>query len=265
MIVISVRPALLRGALRDDPASFPDVPEFFIAHELAHQWWGHGVTGQNYHERWISEAFAQYAAALWVRHSRRARPAFRNMLSAHGPLGAALRGQGPPSTSATGSATSRAIPRSCARWSTTRGRTSCTCSARSWARRRSSARSWACRPRTASPRSVRTMSGRLWRRPPGLDLRPYFAEWVYGTAYPSCAWPRTRGPGAKVIAPRSHVHGRDLPGPVPLEVAVAPSGGDGDPHGEPRTGRRELDRRYGGAAAPRGHQRGARAARAHHP
>jgi aminopeptidase N len=67
MIVLAQRPPLLRRSLRPDPAGFWDVPGFFFAHELAHQWWGHGVAGQNYRERWISESFAQYAAALWVR------------------------------------------------------------------------------------------------------------------------------------------------------------------------------------------------------
>ena len=69
MVVLSLRPALLRRSLRDDPASFWDVPGFFLAHEIAHQWWGHGVAPRNYHERWISEAMAHYAAALWVRHA----------------------------------------------------------------------------------------------------------------------------------------------------------------------------------------------------
>jgi len=69
MIVLSLRPVLLRRGLRDDPASFWDVPGFFLAHEIAHQWWGHGVAPRNYHERWISEAMAHYAAALWVRHA----------------------------------------------------------------------------------------------------------------------------------------------------------------------------------------------------
>jgi peptidase M1-like protein len=79
MTLLVLRPLLLRHHLRDDPANFSDVPGFFLAHELAHQWWGHGVSGQNYHERWISEAFAQYAAALWVRHSQGER-VFRDMM-----------------------------------------------------------------------------------------------------------------------------------------------------------------------------------------
>jgi hypothetical protein len=28
---------------RNDPASFASYPEFFLAHEVAHQWWGQAV------------------------------------------------------------------------------------------------------------------------------------------------------------------------------------------------------------------------------
>lgn len=70
MIVMSYRPLLLRRLLRDDPAQVNGVVGFFLAHELAHQWWGHGVAPQNYRERWISEAFAHYAATMWVREAQ---------------------------------------------------------------------------------------------------------------------------------------------------------------------------------------------------
>ena len=55
---------------RGDPASFDNFPDFFIAHELAHQWWGQAVGWKNYHEQWLSEGFAQYFAALWAQQSR---------------------------------------------------------------------------------------------------------------------------------------------------------------------------------------------------
>lgn len=55
---------------RNDPAAFQDYPEFFIAHELAHQWWGQAVGWRNYHEQWLSEGFAQYFAALYAEHHR---------------------------------------------------------------------------------------------------------------------------------------------------------------------------------------------------
>jgi hypothetical protein len=64
---------------RNDPASFQNFPEFFVAHELAHQWFGQAVGWQNYHEQWLSEGFAQYFAALFARE-RRGEQAFRDVL-----------------------------------------------------------------------------------------------------------------------------------------------------------------------------------------
>ena len=55
---------------RNDPAAFANYPDFFIAHELAHQWWGQAVGWRNYHEQWISEGFAQYFAALYAQHQK---------------------------------------------------------------------------------------------------------------------------------------------------------------------------------------------------
>jgi hypothetical protein len=46
--------------------------EVFRAHEVAHQWWGIGVDFMTYHDRWLSEGFAEFSG-LWymqtVRHS----------------------------------------------------------------------------------------------------------------------------------------------------------------------------------------------------
>jgi hypothetical protein len=53
-----------------DPVAFQGFPSFFIAHEIAHQWWGQAVGWKNYHEQWLSEGFAQYMAALYAEHER---------------------------------------------------------------------------------------------------------------------------------------------------------------------------------------------------
>jgi aminopeptidase N len=55
---------------RDDPASFDEFPDFFVAHEIAHQWWGQAIGWQNYHEQWLSEGFSQYFAALFAERHR---------------------------------------------------------------------------------------------------------------------------------------------------------------------------------------------------
>jgi hypothetical protein len=55
---------------RNDPAAFSGFPDFFLAHEMAHQWWGQAVGWRNYHEQWISEGFAQYFAALYAQHQK---------------------------------------------------------------------------------------------------------------------------------------------------------------------------------------------------
>jgi hypothetical protein len=51
---------------RNDPVYFDSFPQFFTAHELAHQYWGQAVGWKSYHEQWISEGFAQYFAALYA-------------------------------------------------------------------------------------------------------------------------------------------------------------------------------------------------------
>ncbi len=38
--------------------------QVFRAHEIAHQWWGVGVDGKTYHDKWLTEGISQFAA-LW--------------------------------------------------------------------------------------------------------------------------------------------------------------------------------------------------------
>ena len=54
-----------------DPVAFDnEYPAFYLAHEIAHQWWGQAVGWKNYHEQWISEGLAQYLAVLYAEADR---------------------------------------------------------------------------------------------------------------------------------------------------------------------------------------------------
>lgn len=44
----------------------PGASELFRAHEVAHEWWGHRVGWKTYRDQWLSEAFAEYSAMLFV-------------------------------------------------------------------------------------------------------------------------------------------------------------------------------------------------------
>ena len=86
------------------------IPEFFLAHEIAHQWWGQAVGWRNYHEQWLSEGFAQYFAALYAQQlprRRRRSPACCGRCAA----GRSTSPDQGPSISAIASATSAATSR----------------------------------------------------------------------------------------------------------------------------------------------------------
>jgi len=70
LAILGQPPAWNPATARDDPAYFAGEPRLFLAHEIAHQRWGQGVGWRNYREQWLSEAFAQYFAALYVQHAR---------------------------------------------------------------------------------------------------------------------------------------------------------------------------------------------------
>jgi hypothetical protein len=68
-----------RVAWGNDPVNFDSFPQFFLAHELAHQFWGQAVGWKSYHEQWISEGFAQYTAALYAERFK-GQVVFRDLL-----------------------------------------------------------------------------------------------------------------------------------------------------------------------------------------
>src|SRR4029079_10546675 len=40
---------------RNDPAAFSGFPDFFIAHELAHQWWGQAIGWGGSHKQGVTQ------------------------------------------------------------------------------------------------------------------------------------------------------------------------------------------------------------------
>ncbi len=48
------------------PVDLSHWKEYFIAHEIAHQWWGQAVTWKTYHDLWLSEGLAQFSATLYL-------------------------------------------------------------------------------------------------------------------------------------------------------------------------------------------------------
>jgi aminopeptidase N len=43
---------------------------YVAPHEVAHQWWGHTVGWDSYHDQWMSEGFAEFSASLYVQFVR---------------------------------------------------------------------------------------------------------------------------------------------------------------------------------------------------
>lgn len=226
MTVLVVRPLLLRRALRDDPANFSDVPGFFLAHELAHQWWGHGVAGQNYRERWISEAFAQYAAALWVRHKHGER-AFRDMMGRMARWALRMERMGPIHLGhrlghIKGDAQIyRAIVYNKGAYvlHMLRGVVGDEAFRRALADFQA-----AHRFGKAGTDDWR----RALERASGRDLKPYFDTWVYRTEMPRIAFSARSAPASAGYRTTVEARVQGLPGPVPVTVTLATTAGRQD-------------------------------------
>lgn len=48
------------------PVDFSQWSEYFLAHEIAHQWWGQGMSWKTYHDQWLSEGLAQFSALAYI-------------------------------------------------------------------------------------------------------------------------------------------------------------------------------------------------------
>ena len=49
------------------PVDLSRWKEYFIAHEIAHQWWGQCLTWKTYHDQWLSEGLAQFSSILYLK------------------------------------------------------------------------------------------------------------------------------------------------------------------------------------------------------
>ncbi len=69
-IVLNERPRFV-GQRHFQPTSSPvnlaRWKEYFIAHEIAHQWWGQGLSWGSYHDQWLSEGLAQFSSIIYLR------------------------------------------------------------------------------------------------------------------------------------------------------------------------------------------------------
>jgi hypothetical protein len=216
-------PVLSTRRLPDDPANFSDLPGYFLAHEAAHQWWGQGTAPANYRERWLSEAWAQYAAALWVRE-RLGEGAFRRMMDrmarwalredASGPIHLGQRlghlKQDPRIF--------RSVVYDKGAWALHMlrglvGDDAFFAAARAFLKRFRYAKAGTEDLRAALEESS------------GRDLRPYFESWIYGTGLPTLVWSARTARVAEGFRTTVEVRPQGLPGPLPLELAVTWTGG----------------------------------------
>ena len=224
LIYLQQRPPILRArALPDDPSNFSDLPGYFLAHEAAHQWWGQGTAPANYRERWLSEAWAQYAAALWVR-DRIGERAFFSMMDrmsswamrqdAAGPIHLGQRlghlKQEPRYF--------RSVVYDKGAWvlhmlRNLVGDAAFFEGARSFLQRH--------RYQKAGTEDLRA----ALEEASGLDLKPYFERWIYATGLPSVSW--TASTASTPDGFRTTVAARpsNFPGPLPLSISVATATG----------------------------------------
>ncbi len=60
--------ATTRNSLRmQNSAEEREFYNVVAVHEMSHQWWGHMVGWKTYHDQWLSEGFADFSAALYIR------------------------------------------------------------------------------------------------------------------------------------------------------------------------------------------------------
>ncbi|MCP2520975.1 hypothetical protein NLD30_11105, partial [SCandidatus Aminicenantes bacterium Aminicenantia_JdfR_composite] len=67
LIILNTLPQK-KGLFRySSPVDLSQWKGYFLAHEIAHQWWGQTITWDTYHDQWLSEGFAQFASILYLK------------------------------------------------------------------------------------------------------------------------------------------------------------------------------------------------------
>jgi aminopeptidase N len=223
LIVLMRRPPLMMGQpLPNDPASFGDKPDFYLAHEVAHQWWGQGVAPASYREQWLSEAWSQYAAALWVRH-RSGEDAFLDMLERMASWARKHDEEGPIHLGQRlghlkrDRRIRRALVYNKGAWVLHMlrgllGDEAFFGGARNFLERHRFGR--------ATTEDLRT----ALEEASGQDLAPYFERWIYGTGLPTLLWSAQTRKTPDGYETTVQVQPQDLPGPLPLEIGFQTRG-----------------------------------------
>jgi aminopeptidase N len=224
MVILADVPQLLQKMLRDDPTDFSDFRGVFLAHEIAHQWWGHGVAPENYHERWLSEGAAQYAATLWARHAH-GDDVFRKILERMSRWALREADEGPIHLGF--------------RLGHVRGKREIY---RAVVYDKGAYVLHMLRGVVGEEAFKKALTAFLQEHryskvgtddlresleaASGLDLGPYLREWVYGTKVPVLRFSRKGLNGERgVHGVAVTVAAEGLPGPVPLEITVTTRGG----------------------------------------
>lgn len=224
LLYLQRRPPLLSARpLPDDPANFRDLPGFFLAHEAAHQWWGQGTAPASYRERWLSEAWAQYCAALWVRE-RLGEGAFFSMMDRMGGWAFRHDDKGPIHLGQRlghlkqDARYFRAVVYDKGAWVLHMlrgvvGDEAFFAGARAFLDARRFEKAGSADLRAA----LETASGQ--------DLAPYFDAWVYETGLPSVTWSSSAVPVEGGVRTTIALRPQRFPGPLPLEVKLVTSTG----------------------------------------
>jgi hypothetical protein len=62
------RPDVKGYVPKSGPVNLARYREYFLAHEVAHQWWGQGVGWETYQDQWLSEGLAQFSTILYLKN-----------------------------------------------------------------------------------------------------------------------------------------------------------------------------------------------------